>query len=131
MKRLLFLQRILASVIDLLVIYFPSQFLAFILFRESSSAQIWLPVFLFILYNLLVTAHFSGQTLGKYFAGLKVASPSSSMMEMGQREAVKILYFLPLAGLLFMLISLIIYLKEGRFLHDKMGQSEVIVSGRP
>lgn len=130
MKRLLFLQRMLASVIDLLVIYFPSQFLVFILFREQASAQIWLPAFLFILYNLLATAYFSGQTIGKYFARLKVTSPSSSMMEMGQREAVKILYFLPLAGPFFMLISLISYLKEGQFLHDKMGQSEVIFSGR-
>lgn len=130
MKKILLLQRILASLIDLLVVYLPCQFLVFVLFPNLGSAQIWLPVFLFILYNVLVTAYFSGQTLGKYFAGLKVASQSSLMMEMGQREAVKILYFLPLAGPLFMLISLMIYLKEGRFFHDKFGQSEVIVSGR-
>ena len=130
MKKILFLQRILASLIDLMVVYLPCQFLVFVLFSNLESAHIWLPAFLFILYNVLVTTYFSGQTLGKYFAGLKVASQSSSMMEMGQREAVKILYFLPLLGLIFILVSLMIYLKEGQFLHDKMGQSEVIVSGR-
>ena len=130
MKKILLLQRILASLIDLMVVYLPCQFLVFVLFSNLESAHIWLPAFLFILYNVLVTTYFSGQTLGKYFAGLKVASHSSSMMEMGQREVVKILYFLPLIGLIFILVSLMIYLKEGQFLHDKMGQSEVIVSGR-
>ena len=49
MKKILLLQRILASLIDLMVVYLPCQFLVFVLFSNLESAHIWLPAFLFIL----------------------------------------------------------------------------------
>lgn len=130
MKKILFLQRILASMIDLLVVYLPYQFALFVLFGKLASGQFWLSLILFVLYNILATMYFSGQTLGKYFARLKVTPVTKSMMEMGQREVAKVLYFLPYAGFLFMFISFIVYAREGRFLHDKIGKSEVILAGR-
>lgn len=130
MKKILFIQRILAALIDILVIYLPSQFLVFILFGRENSYQNWLSIILFLVYNVLSTVYFSGQTIGKYFASLKVTPVTKSLMEMGQREAIKLLYFLPLVGFIFMILSLLIYIKEGRFLHDKFAKSEVIVYGR-
>ena len=130
MKKILFLQRILASLIDLMMVYLPTQFLLFILFKNRTSGQFGLSVLLFVLYNILGSMYFSGQTIGKYFARLKVIPVTKSMMEMGQREAVKILYFLPYAGFFFMGASVFVYIREGRFLHDKVGSSEVIFTGK-
>ena len=130
MKKILFLQRILANLIDIMVIYLPVQFLLLVLFRDQMSGQFWLSVFLFVLYNSLVSMYFSGQTIGKYFARLRVTPVTNSIVEMGQREAVKIVYFLPFVGILFMGISLLIYIREEQFLHDKIGRSEVIFTGR-
>lgn len=128
MKWWIFLQRLLASLIDVIVVYIPFQLVIEILFHSNPSS-IWLVHFLFILYNVLAVLYFSGKTLGKYFAKLEVVVLSSTAMEVGQREAAKLLYFLPLGvGIIFMLISFFLYWRKGQFLHDIIGRSEVIVS---
>ncbi|MDR0299907.1 MAG: RDD family protein [Streptococcaceae bacterium] len=126
MKNLLYLiQRILAAVIDLICIYLPVLFLTNIVLKQSSSLANFLAAILFCTYNLIAVSSFDGMTLGKYFAKLRVKSISKSFMELGQREFAKLLYFLPFAGLVFLLVSLILYFVKGKFLHDWIGQSEV------
>lgn len=129
MKWWIFLQRLLAGMIDVIVVYIPFQLVVGILFGSYNASSIWLVHFLFILYNVLAILYFSGKTLGKYFARLKVVVFSSTAMEVGQREIAKLLYLLPLGiGMIFMFVSVVIYWKDGRFLHDAIGRSEVIVS---
>lgn len=130
MKKLLFLQRILASMIDLMIVYLPFEFLTLILFQGKNINGIWLIHILFVLYNTLACVYFNGQTLGKYFAGLKVTPVSNSVAEMGQREVAKLLYFVPHGGIVFMLISVLCYVRKGKFLHDMIGKSEVVVIGK-
>ncbi|MBY5033716.1 RDD family protein [Streptococcus gallolyticus] len=130
MKKLLFLQRILASLIDMMIIYLPFEFLLVILFQGKNASEVWLVHILFVLYNTLACLYFEGQTLGKYFAGLAVTPVTKSAAEMGQREAAKLLYLIPYGGLAFMLISVLVYVRQGKFLHDVIGKSEVIVLGK-
>lgn len=130
MKKILFLQRILASFIDILLICLPCQFVLFALYGKSGSHAYWLSLILFVLYNIVLTMHFSGQTIGKYFARLRVTPVSKSMLEMGQREAIKLVYFLPYFGFLFLILSTVTYLCEEKFLHDKLVGSEVIFVGK-
>jgi len=40
----------------------------------------------------------------------------------------KLLYFLPMVGWIFVLVSVVMYFVNGQFLHDKIGRSEVTVS---
>ncbi|MDR0199930.1 MAG: RDD family protein [Streptococcaceae bacterium] len=128
MKGLFFVQRVLAALIDLIIVYLPVLFSAIILFKISNlSIANLLAAVLFAAYNVIATASFNGRTVGKYFAKLQVAASSKSAMDLGQREAAKILYFLPFVGPLFMLLSVIFYIANGRFLHDWIGRSQVKV----
>ncbi|MBF0777318.1 RDD family protein [Streptococcus cuniculi] len=131
MSVLIFIQRILAALIDMIVIYLPLQFVLFVLFKGQMGHYLWMAQVLFLIYNVVCTTTFKGQTLGKYFAKLQVYPDVNSFAEMGQREAAKLLYFLPhFVGLIFIVISLAIYSKKQRFLHDIVGRSEVRVFGR-
>lgn len=125
----MFVQRALATLIDLIVIYLPSLFLVQILAKGKGNSMLnLLAAALFILYNMICESSFSGKTLGKYFAKLKVVSQENSLSEIGQREFTKILYFLPYGGPIFLFISIICYLIKSKFLHDIVGRSEVIAT---
>ncbi|MFC4653257.1 RDD family protein [Lactococcus nasutitermitis] len=136
MKKLLFVQRILASLIDLIIIYIPFLLLANFLFKSATLLPLvnLLAALLFVIYNMIAISSFEGQSLGKYFAKLQVEIFSSTtskksvkLMEVGQREVAKILYFLPLAGPIVAVISFICYLTKGKFLHDIIGHSTVVI----
>ena len=131
MKFLLLIQRLLAAAIDLLIIYLPSLFLILLLFKSQNLGSLvtLLAALLFVIYNMVATSSFSGKTIGKHFARLKVSNASANLLESGQREFAKLLYFLPWAGPLFSVVSLVCYGLTGKFLHDMIGRSEVIVSG--
>lgn len=124
---LLFIQRVLSASIDLMIIYLPSLFLADIILRQSSFSGL-AAVLLFSIYNLAALSSFGGQTIGKHFAQLKVTAADFTFLGLSQRELTKILYFLPYAGFVFMLISVLIYWRQGKFLHDLVGRSEVILN---
>lgn len=51
----------------------------------------------------------------------------SPLIKKGIREVTKLLYFLPIAGPVFCVISIVIYLFKGKFLHDIAGKSDVIL----
>lgn len=53
---------------------------------------------------------------------------STDLLEVCQREMAKLLYFLPMVGWIFVLVSVVMYFVNGQFLHDKIGRSEVTVS---
>lgn len=127
MRLLLFIQRILASLIDLIVIYIPIYLLVHILFPGLLLLSNLFPAIIFIIYNVIATNTFDGQTLGKYFAKITVKKGTNSLMADSVREAVKILYFLPLVGILFAIISCLVFIKKGQFLHDIIGQSWVTI----
>ncbi|GFH41561.1 hypothetical protein Hs30E_01120 [Lactococcus hodotermopsidis] len=129
MKKLLFIQRILAALIDLISVYVPFLILVNVMFADSSALTNLLPAVIFVVYNSVAVNSFGGQTLGKHFAKLTVKKSSLNLMTESVREAVKILYFLPFVGGVFILVSCFIYVRKGQFLHDVIGCSEVVVHG--
>ncbi|MBO0470141.1 RDD family protein [Enterococcus sp. DIV0242_7C1] len=128
MKLLIFIQRILAALIDLIVVYIPVYFMVAVMVKGFFTPGI-LSAALFVIYNVLAIHSFQGQTIGKYFAKIEVKDVGRSIMDDSIREAVKILYFLPFVGFVTGLLSLGCYLISGRFLHDVIGKSEVVVHG--
>jgi hypothetical protein len=118
---------VLATLIDLIIIYLPTTLLAYTVFGESSSEGSLLSGILFLIYNLIASESFSGKTIGKYFAKLHSVHDTSDKLGRSIREGVKILYFLPIAGPIFILITLLCYLVKGRTLHDWIGKSNVCV----
>ncbi|AYG01855.1 RDD family protein [Lactococcus allomyrinae] len=129
MNLLMLIQRFLATLIDLIIVYLPFLLLVHVIFtgKEFSSIANLLAGILFVLYNMISESSFSGKTIGKFFAKLRVKTVSTDLMEIGQREFAKLLYFLPVAGWIFIVVSVVMYFTSGRFLHDKIGRSEVIV----
>ena len=129
MNLLMLIQRFLATLIDLIIVYLPFLLLVHIIFtgEEFSSIANLLAGILFVLYNMISESGFSGKTIGKFFAKLRVKTVSTDLMEIGQREFAKLLYFLPVVGWIFIVVSVVMYFTGGRFLHDKIGRSEVIV----
>ncbi|WP_374286641.1 RDD family protein [Lactococcus sp.] len=132
MKKLLFIQRVLATVIDLIIVYLPFTLLVQLMVtgNQLGSLKGLLPALLFVFYNMISEQAFHGKTIGKYFAKLKVKTKSQTLMEIGQRELAKVLYFLPFIWWAFILVSLICYMVKGKFLHDLIGRSEVDFDGQ-
>ncbi|MCL2677218.1 MAG: RDD family protein [Streptococcaceae bacterium] len=131
MRSLLFVQRGLSSLIDLIVVYLPCLFLASIVFKSNASFASLSSAVMFCIYNVVAVSNFEGRTIGKYFARLKVQTPSPNFLDVGQREFAKLLYFLPfMVGLVILSISCIMYALSGKFLHDWIGKSQVVVYGK-
>lgn len=130
MKFLLMIQRLLASMIDLIVVYLPVLLISSSLFPRLGSFNQLIAAFLFIAYNALAVASFEGKTVGKYFAKLRVEAFSKNLSDVAQREGIKILYLIPLAGWFFIGVSLVTYGLRGQFLHDWLGKGKVIIDGR-
>lgn len=131
MRALMFLQRFLATIIDLIIVYLPVLLLVQLVFTNKGASSIGnlFAAIVFVLYNLISENSFQGKTIGKYFAKLKVKTISTDLLEMCQRELAKLLYFLPMVGWLFVFISVVMYFVNGQFLHDRIGRSEVTISG--
>ncbi|MDR0297728.1 MAG: RDD family protein [Streptococcaceae bacterium] len=128
---LLLIQRLLSALIDVILIYLPALIAVSILFGKVVSGNVatLIASFLFVIYNIIAVVSFRGQTLGKYFAKLQVED-GHTFGENAAREGVKVLYFLPFfGGAFFSLISLIIYLIRGEFLHDWIAKMGVNVHG--
>ncbi|CDG03621.1 RDD family protein [Lactococcus lactis] len=130
MRILFFVQRFLATLIDLIIVYLPVLLLVQLIFTNKEVGGIgnFLAAILFVLYNLISESSFQGKTIGKFFAKLKVKTISTDLLEVCQREMAKLLYFLPMVGWIFVLVSVVMYFVNGQFLHDKIGRSEVTVS---
>lgn len=130
MRILFFVQRFLATLIDLIIVYLPVLLLVQLIFinKEVSCIGNFLAAILFVLYNLISESSFQGKTIGKFFAKLKVKTILTDLLEVCQREMAKLLYFLPMVGWIFVLFSVVMYFVNGQFLHDKIGRSEVTVS---
>lgn len=130
MRTLFFVQRFLATLIDLIIVYLPVLLLVQLIFtsKEVSGIGNFLAAILFVLYSLISESSFQGKTIGKFFAKLKVKTVSTDLLEVCQREMAKLLYFLPMVGWIFVLVSVVMYFVNGQFLHDKIGRSEVTVS---
>lgn len=130
MKYWMLVQRFLASCIDLLIIYLPTLLFSHSIFRDRmlSSLADLLASLIFIFYNMLAVSSFSGKTIGKFFAKIKVDLPSFNLVNVAQREGIKVIYFLPFAGPIFVVLSLICYIIKGKFIHDLIGGGEVHVS---
>nr|WP_242550201.1 RDD family protein [Enterococcus sp. MJM16] len=125
---MILIQRVLATFIDLIVIYIPVYFLVNIMVKGFFTPGI-LTATLFVIYNVLAIHSFQGQTIGKYFAKIRVKDVGRSIMEDSIREVIKLLYFLPLLGVITGVLSLSCYFIRGSFLHDIIGKSEVVILG--
>ncbi len=121
--------RILAGLIDLIVFYIPCQLLTYVVLPQGNQSNL-LSQFLFCLL-LTVCVLGYGQTPGKFFARLKVVSSNQSddWLWVSARELSKIVYFLPFVGLFLAIVSLVLYVLKGRFIHELLSGKEVSVTG--
>ena len=93
MRILFFVQRFLATLIDLIIVYLPVLLLVQLIFtnKEVSGIGNFLAAILFVLYNLISESSFQGKTIGKFLAKLKVKTISTDLLEVCQREMAKLL----------------------------------------
>lgn len=128
MKHLLFIQRILATIIDLIIVYTPICFLVNIVVNGYFTPAILSGV-LFVIYNVMSIHSFKGQTIGKYFAKIQVIDVGTNIMDDSIREVIKLIYFIPFFGFVVVMLSISCYFIQGKFLHDIIGKSEVSING--
>ncbi|PAB01429.1 RDD family protein [Enterococcus canintestini] len=128
MKYLLFIQRILATMIDLIIVYIPISFIVNVVVTGYFTPTILSGV-LFTIYSVVAIHSFQGQTIGKYFAKIQVIDVGKSMMNDSIREVIKLIYFIPFLGLIVGGLSIGCYFIQGKFLHDIIGKSKVSMNG--
>lgn len=124
-----FYLRILSGIIDMMIILLPMMMISLYLFQFSLKLSEIYAQGVFLIYNVLFVDLSKGQTLGKKISREHVvfcSSNSEPLIKKAIRESCKLLYFLPVIGIFFCVISVIIYMLKGNFLHDLVGDSQVI-----
>lgn len=118
--------RLLAASIDLFLV-FLSSYMIMTMMGMNGGIYTVLPQLLFAVYNVVAITAFEGKTIGKYFAQISVYTEEGGALHLGIREVGKLLYFVPVIGLFFVLISLLATIFFGKTLHDWIGKSQVLL----
>lgn len=122
--------RLLAGLIDVIVVYVPTVILAVLLLHANFRTADIIGQLGFVVYNILLITGNQGQTLGKKIAREYVLVndeiPNKALIA-GIREVTKAIYFLPFVGWLFGVISIVVCFFTGRMIHDYFGNSEVVL----
>lgn len=122
--------RILCGAVDFIIILVPIQFIMMGVFRVSTGQADFLFKLLFAVYGTLLTEYW-GKTVGKFFGKLRVVDASGEKPEilyMGLRELTKSLYLVPYAGAVLLTVSILMMAirRDGRALHDLVGNTKVV-----
>lgn len=130
MKKPKIILRILCGLLDAILIMLPIQLIMMGIFQVSTGQADLLYKFLFAVYGTLLT-EYRGGTIGKYFGKLccvDVNGGKPPIMYVGIRELTKSLYFVPVFGWAAAAISLVMLIvrKDGRMLHDFVGNTRVV-----
>lgn len=79
------LLRLLAFLIDCMIIFLPSTMLSYLL-MVPAGVTIVLPQLLFVVYNMICLSSFEGKTIGKHFAKLVVFTNQRNLLTVGMRK---------------------------------------------
>ena len=121
--------RILTGLIDLIIAYLALYLVMTLLGVQETSRDLLAQV-LYILYGVIFSSSFSGKTIGRFFGHLHLDyyRRDQSFLCLIAREVSKMLYFLPSwIGWFFIAVTLVLFAKQGRYLHDIIGQTYVKV----
>ncbi|WP_027108713.1 RDD family protein [Lacticigenium naphthae] len=123
------LLRVLAFIIDAILIYFPSILLLQVVFGlEFKMADIVAQLFM-VLYFAIAGSAFGGKTVGKFFSKQRTVymHDHNDLAIVGLREFPKMLYFIPHFGFVFTLLSVGLFIWKKTTLHDWIGGSHVLM----
>ncbi|WP_165860533.1 RDD family protein [Lactiplantibacillus pentosus] len=125
------LLRVLAGMVDVIVVYVPVVVLAILILHANFRVADILGQLGFVVYNIIMIASYQGQTLGKKigreYVLINDELPNGKMLIAGIREVTKVIYFLPFVGWIFGVISLVLGALTGRMIHDYFGNSTVVL----
>ena len=122
--------RVIALLIDNIGIYALLVGI-FINLGKSSQTALSLGNLIFTLYLILVPVVFKGYHFGKYMMGMKIVTDNynnPTILHIMIRELCKIIYTIPLVGVVLALVSNYIRLKreDGKAIHDIIARTKVI-----
>ena len=122
--------RVIALLIDNIGIYALLVGI-FINLGKSSQTALSLGNLIFTLYLILVPVVFKGYHFGKYMMGMKIVTDNynnPTILHIMTRELIKIIYTIPLVGVVLALVSNYIRLKreDGKAIHDIIARTKVI-----
>lgn len=100
-------------------------------FGISSAKALVLMSVIFVLYSILVPTFCQGYQLGKYLLGMKIVTDNydnPAFFKLVIREFSKMMYALPVVGIILVLISQFLMGKreDGKALHDLIAGTRVI-----
>lgn len=125
------LLRILAGMVDIIVVYVPVVVVAILFLHANFRTADILGQLGFVVYNVIMIASYHGQTLGKSigreYVLINDEQPNGKMLIAGIREVTKLIYFLPFVGWIFGLISVVLGALTGRMIHDYFGNSTIVL----
>lgn len=122
--------RVIALLIDNIGIYALLVGI-FINLGKSSQTALSIGSIIFTLYLILVPTIFKGYHFGKYMMGMKIVTDNynnPTILHIMTRELIKIIYTIPLVGVVLALVSNYIRLKreDGKAIHDIIAKTKVI-----
>ena len=98
----------------------------------SNNNALMIAGLIFLIYSLITPILFNGYNLGKYMLGIKIVKDDYGRPNIFQillRELIKMMYTIPILGIILMLISNFIANKreDNKMLHDLISKTKVIV----
>lgn len=125
------ISRILAFLIDYLMIYNTVFMILYFGFGISPMTSIRLSHVISTFYNILFVYYYNGQTIGKKISKLQViqAGEKPSLMSISIREVAKLLYIIPVFGLIIIIVDVILLFMRRRLIHDLLSETFLIYNG--
>ena len=130
MRRVDGLIRVIAGIIDYIIVSLPVYIVMLEIFKIPYSQGEVLLKLLLAVYGTLFMEYMNGATLGKRLGCCRVMTKEGTkptLLELGMRELLKSFYFIPFIGWAMAAVSVILlFIGEGRAVHDRIAGTRVV-----
>ena len=130
MRRVDGLIRIIAAFIDYIIVSLRVYIVMIEILKIPYSQGDVLLKLLLAVYGTLFMEYSSGATIGKSLGSCRVRSKDGTkptLLELGMRELIKSLYFIPFVGWVLAMINVVLlFIGEGLTIHDRIARTRVV-----
>ncbi len=130
MRRVDGLIRVIAAFIDYIIVSLPVVVVMLGMLKIPYSQGEVLLKLLLAVYGTLFMEYMNGATIGKRLGSCRVCSKDGTkpkLIELGMRELLKSIYFIPFIGWIMAAISIfLLFVGEGLAIHDRVAGTRVV-----
>ena len=122
--------RVIAASIDYIIVSLPVYIVMIEVLKIPYFQGELLLKLLLAVYGTLFMEYMNGATIGKRLGACRVRTKEGTkptLLELGMRELIKSLYFIPFVGWVLAMINVVLlFIGEGLTIHDRIARTRVV-----